>query len=160
VTSEMNGSGRGRGVRLTGCQMAVLAGVALFFACVCAVSGLAVGWTTGYTLGRSSFPAVRPPGAWPTVPPSPLPRRAYLGVWYTMLEDGARVDGVAPDSPADQAGLEVGDIILEVDGEPVTMERSLLVHIVPHDPGDVVVLTVERGGERIEIPVRLGERED
>lgn len=65
---------------------------------------------------------------------------------------------VIPGSPADKAGLESNDIILEVDGEKITKESTLANVINEHDPGDKVTMTILREGEKQEIEVELGER--
>jgi len=81
----------------------------------------------------------------------------YLGVRVHQLEEGAEVTEVAPGSAAETAGLREGDLILAVDDEEVTRETPLTVLIAAHEPGDVVVLTIERDGREREIEVELGE---
>ncbi|WP_129840698.1 trypsin-like peptidase domain-containing protein [Streptomyces sp. RFCAC02] len=79
------------------------------------------------------------------------------------LGDGARVgtsDGgpaVEPGGPADEAGLEDGDVITAVDGETVRSGDELIVKVRSHRPGDELVLTVERDGEELSLTVTLGE---
>ncbi|TGZ13296.1 hypothetical protein DV517_73800 [Streptomyces sp. S816] len=78
--------------------------------------------------------------------------------------DGARVDSRAPDGgpavvkdgPAERAGLRAGDLITEVDGEPVHTGAELIIRIRAHQPGDRLRLTVERGGTEREVSVVLG----
>ena len=48
------------------------------------------------------------------------------------------------------------DIIVAVDGEPVTTAAEFLGHIENKKPGDVVEVTVMRGERRINVPVTLG----
>ncbi len=69
--------------------------------------------------------------------------------------DGARVETVEPGMPAADADLEVGDVIREVDGEPVTGSIDLVVAIRSHQPGEKVTLTVERGKRTFEVQVGL-----
>ncbi len=57
-----------------------------------------------------------------------------------------------PGSPAARAGLEPGDRIVAVDGEPVTQFYDLIRLISPH-PGEPVTLTVERNGKTLQIGV-------
>jgi S1-C subfamily serine protease len=94
--------------------------------------------------------------------------RPYLGVapcgggiHQITVQDfkpAARVMQVAPDSPADQAGLEPGDMIVAVDGQTVNQEHNLSDLIGMHAPGDSVTLTVERPGEEArEVTVTLAE---
>jgi putative serine protease PepD len=81
------------------------------------------------------------------------------GVQIVPTDEADGVDPVTPGGPAEQAGLEAGDVIVAIDGEPVTTADELIVKIRSHAPGDVITLTLlEDGGER-EIEVTLGERE-
>ena len=68
---------------------------------------------------------------------------------------GLMVAGVAPNGPADQAGLLVGDVLLAVAGEPVEEALSLLDALVR--AGEVVRLRVMRGGETREVEAELGD---
>ncbi|MDX1393576.1 MAG: Do family serine endopeptidase [Gemmatimonadota bacterium] len=72
---------------------------------------------------------------------------------------GADVNSVDPDSPAEDAGLEIGDVITSLDGEDVANSNALITALAQHDPGDEVTLTVFRDGAEREIEVRLGEFE-
>jgi 2-alkenal reductase len=101
--------------------------------------------------------------------------RPYIGVRYTMItlqlaededlpvEDGALVvagangqPAVSPGSPAEEAGLQEGDIITALGGRAVEDEHDLVVLLLPYRPGNTVTLTVLRGGDELEIPVTLG----
>jgi putative serine protease PepD len=63
--------------------------------------------------------------------------------------DGATVDEVLKDSPAQDAGLKNGDLITAVNGARVTDGIALIVAIRAHQPGETLEFTVERdGGER------------
>jgi membrane-associated protease RseP (regulator of RpoE activity) len=95
----------------------------------------------------------------PEHPEIPMPReeeRAYLGVAFRMVEDGALVALVVPESAAEAAGLREGDIITEVDGRPVNETRPLNEHIGRYEPGDRIELTILRDGRKRDISVRLG----
>ncbi len=72
---------------------------------------------------------------------------------------GVVVQGVTKGSPADEAGLEEGDIIMELDGEKITIPSELSVLIAKHGAGDVVTLTVKRGEETLKTEVTLGVRQ-
>ncbi|MFN3688889.1 Do family serine endopeptidase [Salinarimonas sp.] len=94
--------------------------------------------------------------------------RGFLGVQIQpVTEDiaaGAGLDGargaivarVEPDSPAAQAGLEVGDIVLSVEDQPIRDARGLSRAIAFRDPGSDVALTVFRDGSEREVTVTLG----
>ncbi|MFH1012761.1 MAG: PDZ domain-containing protein, partial [Candidatus Peregrinibacteria bacterium] len=64
---------------------------------------------------------------------------------------------VVPGSPADKAGLKMKDVILEVDGQKVTLEHPLHVLVAQKRPGDTITLKVWRSGEEMEIKVILEE---
>ncbi len=70
--------------------------------------------------------------------------------------EGARVQEVSSGGPADGAGLESGDIIVEFDGEAVTDPTGLIVDIRAMQPGDEVSITVQRGGSTEEFTLTLG----
>jgi len=76
-----------------------------------------------------------------------------------QLRAGAVIERVTPGSPADQAGLKVGDLIFGVDGMPITDEISLTATIRSYQPGATVKLLVSRDGQRIEITATLTTRE-
>jgi putative serine protease PepD len=65
---------------------------------------------------------------------------------------------VTPDGPADQAGLEPGDVILSIDGRPVSVADELIVAIRAKAPGDPVTLQVRSDGDEREVRVVLEER--
>ncbi|MFI8525798.1 S1C family serine protease [Promicromonospora sukumoe] len=65
---------------------------------------------------------------------------------------------VTPDGPADQAGIKPGDVILSVDGRPVSVADELIVAIRAKAPGDPVTLQVRSGKNEREIRVVLEER--
>lgn len=64
---------------------------------------------------------------------------------------------LTPGGPADRAGLEPGDIILAIDGRPVTAADELIVAIRARAPGDAVMLTVREGDGEREVRVVLDE---
>ena len=79
---------------------------------------------------------------------------------YAGLEDirGVMVQGFTDQSPAEQAGIRQGDIILSIDGDPVDYVAELQQEIGFRSPGDEVRVEVARkGGERETVTVRLAE---
>jgi putative serine protease PepD len=70
--------------------------------------------------------------------------------------DGARIDKVMPDTPAQEAGLRKDDVITAVDGERVTDGIALIVAIRTHQPGDTIEFTVVRGGDERNVQITLG----
>jgi S1-C subfamily serine protease len=78
-------------------------------------------------------------------------------VFVRTTEPGALITGVEPDGPADQAGLEAGDVIVAVDEIELDGENDLADMIATYEPGDVVTLEVKSGGEESrEVAVELG----
>jgi S1-C subfamily serine protease len=86
---------------------------------------------------------------------SPGEKRAWMGVFlqevYPGLASqlgvpadttGAAVVEVAPGSPAEDAGLEAGDVITGIDGSPLSSDQELIELIAEHRPGDEISLEV------------------
>ncbi|HVM36284.1 MAG TPA: trypsin-like peptidase domain-containing protein [Actinomycetota bacterium] len=76
---------------------------------------------------------------------SPLEEQAWLGVALdTQAETaGALVTGIYPDSPAETAGIEAGNVILSLDGERISSARDLIDTVAERSPGTEVVLELE-----------------
>jgi serine protease Do len=95
--------------------------------------------------------------------------RGYIGVGIQDLTPelarqfgapgpgGALVRSVEPGSPADQAGLQQGDVVLEVNGQAVEDSRTLSLTVAGKDPGTTVDLTVWRDSKKMRVPLKLGE---
>ena len=71
---------------------------------------------------------------------------------------GAELGSVSSNRPADIAGLHRGDIVIEFNGTPIRTEEEFTAHIRRATPGDIVNIVVMRGGERIEVPAKMGRR--
>ncbi len=100
--------------------------------------------------------------------------RSYLGVRYVAIDaavakryklpvkTGAYVHSddsspaVVADSPADKAGLKDGDIIVKINDIAVGARGGVASLIAEYAPGDVVELTISRGGAERVIKVTLG----
>jgi putative serine protease PepD len=112
-------------------------------------------------------------------------RRAFLGVEVRPLfadladyikspvQEGLLIERATPEGPAAKAGLrggdrEVlaglqriavgGDVIVAVDSKPVSSQLDLNLTLNHKRPGDVVSVTLYRGGSKMEVKVTLGER--
>jgi len=70
---------------------------------------------------------------------------------------GALVSGLKPDAPAAKAGLKNGDVILELNGQPVESANDLRLRISQTAPGSSVRLEVSRDGKTQDMSVTLGE---
>lgn len=75
-------------------------------------------------------------------------------------ETGAVLADVAPGSPADRAGLSVGDLVLTLDGKPIENGRQLHVNLYRRAVGDQVRLEVLRGDQPTTVTVLVAERAD
>ncbi|WP_062379908.1 trypsin-like peptidase domain-containing protein [Demequina pelophila] len=69
--------------------------------------------------------------------------------------EGVRVGDVPSGSPADEAGIEAGDVITGIEGRVITRSDELIVAIRAMAPGDDVTFLIDRDGSEIEIDVTL-----
>jgi serine protease Do len=95
--------------------------------------------------------------------------RGYIGVGIQELtpdlakqfnvpaEKGALVGSVEPSSPAAKAGLQTGDVITELDSQPITGPNDLRLKVGKMAPGTSVHLKVLRNGETRDVSLKLGE---
>jgi serine protease Do len=97
-------------------------------------------------------------------------QRAFLGIGYneaprTLIENedlppGASIIGRVEDgSPADEAGLQPGDVITAIDGQELSESLQVTNLIASKQPGDEVTVTVNREGESRTVTVTLGSRD-
>jgi serine protease Do len=77
---------------------------------------------------------------------------------YILREVGSGEPAVVVQSPAAEAGLKEGDIILECDGSAITMDRTLQDVLETRSVGDTVKLKVWRKGKEFEVRIKLSER--
>jgi putative serine protease PepD len=87
-------------------------------------------------------------------------QHAYLGVSTREFQSGpgAYLAEVVPGAPASSAGLRAGDVILGIDGEPITIPEDISIAIEDRKPGDTVAVEVHRAGARKVVQVTLGNR--
>jgi serine protease Do len=95
-------------------------------------------------------------------------KRAYVGVQpadaeaaarqYSIKTDrGAYIVQVVSGSPADKAGIKVGDVIVAMDGTPVTTASTFRALLAEKRPGDKVTLTIMRGAQELKLDVVLAQ---
>ncbi len=80
--------------------------------------------------------------------------RTHLGA---PADRGVLVDAVRPDSSAARAGLAVGDVVLEVDGEPATSATDMLDAMADRKKGDPIAIAVLRDRRRIDLTATLAD---
>lgn len=96
--------------------------------------------------------------------------RGYLGVGMKPLTEdfagalglpknsGEIIERVSPGEPADKAGIQVGDVIVAVNGQAVTQDNSLSYLVANVKPGTRIPLDIIRGGKKQTINVVVGTR--
>jgi serine protease Do len=95
--------------------------------------------------------------------------RGSIGIMFDAVENpaiarvygsgtGVTVSSVVAGSPADQAGLKVGDTITSVDGKKVSKGSELVADIASRKPGAKVNLTFLRNGKSQETSVTIADR--
>ena len=75
-------------------------------------------------------------------------------------DSGVILSDVAPDSAAEAAELEPGDVVLAVDGKPMREARDLALAVFERTPGDQLTMEIERGRERMSKTVAVIERKN
>lgn len=79
--------------------------------------------------------------------------------YSTITSDGVQIVQIVEGASADGT-LELGDVIIGLDGEPMGAAIDLVNAIGDREPGVEVVLTVERGGDVVDVLVTLGGRDE
>ncbi|MEQ8304239.1 MAG: Do family serine endopeptidase [Cyclobacteriaceae bacterium] len=73
--------------------------------------------------------------------------------------EGAYIAGFADNSAAKEAGLKEGDVVIELDGIEIKSNTALIEYIGTKRPGDKIVVTVDRQGKLLTMPVVLKNRD-
>jgi S1-C subfamily serine protease len=81
---------------------------------------------------------------------------AWLGIDYQGLPSGVVVRRVTQGSPAQQAGIQVGDIITQYNDKPIRTASDLTRELYFAQPNQRITLTVQREGQQARLPVTLG----
>jgi putative serine protease PepD len=86
--------------------------------------------------------------------------RPFIGLTSSAdPRGGARVRDVTRGGPADQAGLSTnGDVIVGIDGRPVSSPGDVSSAVSRHKPGESVRVTIRRGSDRRTVTIRLTPR--
>jgi S1-C subfamily serine protease len=100
--------------------------------------------------------------------PTPAANTAYMGVTVQSVSPslqqqdhltpaaGALVSSVQAGSPADQAGLKTNDVVVSLNGTPISTATALTAALHPLKPGDVVKVGIYRGSAQQTVSVTLG----
>lgn len=82
---------------------------------------------------------------------------AFFGVYGRVVAD-AEISGFSANSPAQKAGLRIGDRIRAIDGEKITGAFDVSGHTI-YFPGKTLSVAVDRDGRTVVLPVTLASRE-
>ena len=73
------------------------------------------------------------------------------------VDHGAYVASVVQNGAAASAGIQTGDVIVQINNTPVNDTQSLGEALASHNPGDTVAVHIYRGSQQMTINVKLGE---
>ena len=79
---------------------------------------------------------------------------------YYGVENGVLIAEVFPGDPAEKAGIQPKDIVISVNGEPVSTSRELSRRIADIPEGGTATLKISRGGKLKTIKVKVAKRDD
>jgi regulator of sigma E protease len=82
----------------------------------------------------------------------------FLTIWG-YYDVTTRVDTVEPGTPAAAAGLQEGDTLVALDGEPIEQWTEFQALMGVTEPGDSVVVTMDRNGSEMDFTLTLSEKE-
>ncbi len=83
--------------------------------------------------------------------------KVTLGVMpdYVYDGEGMRIDGVKEGKPADKAGIIKGDIVMSMNGKPVSNMKDYMSVLKDLNPGDKIPVLIRRNGEPLEITIQF-----
>jgi 2-alkenal reductase len=76
------------------------------------------------------------------------------------VDHGVLVLEVTPDGPADEAGIQVGDIVLSIDGTPINQDNAFSEVLFDFAPGDEIEVEVLKGDDTETVTLELADRND
>ncbi len=87
-------------------------------------------------------------------------RRVSTGILpdFAFQGAGVKIKNVSPNSPAQKAGLKAGDVLVQVDGQPVKSLRDYSDILKHHRPGDTITVLFTRNGQRQKAKIVLEAR--
>ena len=96
--------------------------------------------------------------------------RGWIGVHPRELEpdfvqsfklpvsEGVLITGVLQDGPASKAGMKPGDVVVRIGGEPISSVSQLLKKVAALKPETETVISVQRGNQALDLPVKVAQR--
>jgi serine peptidase DegS len=75
-----------------------------------------------------------------------------------LAQGGVLLAYLYVNSPAEEAGLQPGDLLLDIDGEPLHSAQDALAHVAKEKPGAVLAIKVLRGRRTLETKAHVSER--
>ena len=91
-------------------------------------------------------------------PTRPGPGEPEFGFQFEPADKACKVREVSKDSPAEKAGLKVGDLIKKLDGKEAATPAGLFEELKKKKPGDEVTFEVQRGQETLMLKVIVGRK--
>jgi serine protease Do len=83
----------------------------------------------------------------------------YLGVTGKRDAQGAEIESVKSNSPAERGGLKSGDVVLKFDGRELSEFKDLVEAVAECQPNESVKVQLRRGEEVLDLRFRLGKKE-
>ena len=74
---------------------------------------------------------------------------------YYRIPQGLHIADITPEGAADAAGLQEGDILLSINGTPITDTDALQALATGFQPGDTVIATVYRNGQQYTVTITI-----
>ena len=122
---------------------------------------MGIGFAIPVSLARTVLSQIIKDGVvtrgWLGVEPQALTREAAQALALART-DGVLVRALQPDGPADRAGIQVRDVVVEIAGKPTPDVPQLLARIAELAPGSNAKIKVVRGGKPLDVDVVVARR--
>ena len=122
---------------------------------------MGIGFAIPVSLARTVLAQIIKEGevtrGWLGVEPQPITREAAQGLALAHT-DGVLVRALQPNGPADRAGIQVRDVVVEIGGKPTPDVPKLLARIAELTPGSNARIKVLRDGKPLDIDVTVAKR--
>lgn len=92
---------------------------------------------------------------------NPTPAQSWIGVFESANSDNrVKIERVVPNSPAELAGIQPGDVLIAFAGVDIQDFDSLRKYVQMHEPGESVKIQVSRNGDLFELELEIGSRSE